>query len=588
MTKNLVKKAIIILSIICLFLSGCQKKEPLMDFIELQPGSELLYNDKCTDYKLMSSIYCENSKVAFFNKSLYYNNLTNDFHLYRLSNYISLIYDILGDNVDLEQEERICDYLDSMIGRMSQDELDFYEIRDVASIVFYIGSESNKNAISDYLLEAFDENLGMFLCSDDETELDQINSTNIVLQTFEYLGFIPSSIETKLKSKLDELLCDSNYFTFEENEIELNIFDGGMTILETCVIFNSLSAIENIDISCRSDWFSFWAGKFCSQVDNNEFNLIIANTGLIKILRIAECFQFDVSIFNYLVTIQTGNMVELLSQDPKETYECLYLLKKFKQPMPDISTSIYNYQLFIYNTTPDVRIKEQYYGYKVSELLGFEINRELLSSLLAENLSEDSTLEDLFFCLLLTQEIGDLSFLSDYEMLYKTAFQKNKIEITQPTALSSTYYTLYIGCHFNWLSDNDINHIEVVLTEFMQQSSLEQDIYWYTMIFKLLGIDLDGAAILLDIKSYFYEDGYAISKKDPELVNILSTYRMLVATQNLGEDLGIEFLQEFLKKYQGNAGGYFMVPGNGVASDYKDNFTLQSWYYGLVLSTFID
>lgn len=189
--------------------------------------------------------------------------------------------------------------------------------------------------------------------------------------------------------------------------------------------------------------------------------------------------------------------------------------------------------------------------------------------------------------MLINQELdNEDAFKSQYKQLYLELFQKNEQEITQMNSLSDTYFLVYIGCYFDWISPEDLD----VLTseeKIVQESDLEQDVYWYSMIGKLTDSKLDTMLVSSVISSFFVESGYTIAKSNPELINILSTYRMFVTAQNADISMDESFLSTFLENHQGDDGGYFVMAKTDEIIDYRDNFTLQSFYYGLSLEMLI-
>ena len=577
----------LVLCFALLLLSGCKKENPEIMYVELEvsdPG-DYVFNDQ--HYDLLECLYCENDKSAFFDASIYFSETAADFDLYRLSNYISLIYGIQQNTVCEETYERVCRFLSSTYLELIGDRLDFSEILNFVNITSNMKITKYDDGVLAYMESKCYPLLETVFDPTDETNSDLVAIVNLSLKIFEKIGHIPENIKYPLKKSLESLVMKSVYFTLDSENVALNIFDGGMVILESCILYNSISDSEAIDIGSASNWFETWCNLFCDSINRNEYNYMVSNTGLLKIDRIAKYFDYTIDISDYLAVLQLVDWGEFLAQDPKITYECLYLLKTYMQYIPNVDTIISNYELFTYNISPDIRIKEQYYGFELSKMLGLEINEELFYNTLSQKISEKSSIEELFYFLLLNQKIGrDREFRSQYETVYVKLLEDHKNELEQPTILNTTYYLLYIGIYFDIISFPDVNLIDR-LKEHVLKSDLEQDTYWYSLICNSYAHEYDTAFICSKINSFQGDTGYMISTKNPELINVLSTYRMYVAAQCIGEDLDKSCLQPFLNNHRGVSGGYFLMANTGELTDYRDNFTMQAFYCGIALEAFI-
>lgn len=560
---------------------------PRYDRLWLSHNQSFSYSTK--DRELLGSLYYENDKNAFFEASFFYNEVTANYNLYRLSNYLLLIYEIQESSVSSVLKDNILKYLDSIYEEIMDGKLKLSEILYFVNITTCLKIEKYDKEIADYINAKYSLQT-MLYCEEENNNdiIDQINDTNVALKILNKIGVLPENIEGGLGEALNDLIMNPQYFTFDYTDFWNNIFYSGLTILENCALFNEQSRNCIIDIWEALDWFIYWSEYFINYINTGECNLMEANTGLLKTVYISRLYALDLDIYNYLSDLKKNNWIELLAQDPKVTYESLYLLKLFNQKLPISEETIDNYILFVFDTLPDIRIKEQYFGYKLAELLQLEINEESFISTLSNRITSNSTVEELFYFILINIELkNDNTFKKQYESLYQQVYIDNASQIMQSSSLSTIYYILYIGGYFDWpiLPKKEmVNEIHRIA----QNTDLEQDIYWYALILDIYGVEKDMDLLSNAMNDFFGENGYAVSKSNLDLINIFSTYRMMVVAQNCSLTLDSSFLDAFLCNCRGDNGGYFIMEKTDGLTDYRDNFSLQSFYYGVALELFVE
>lgn len=537
------------------------------------------FENKKADIELLNESYFESDSLAYFNSKNHYNTYAYDFNLYRLANYLR-ICEVTGhvksNTILLDNIPDFCTahHASGEIMDLEDNKLvDIIYLEKLCQFDCYEAKEKQ------YLEKRFDAIISKDVRSDPETIMEM----NQILTCFVLLGVIPELNQKAANDYFTNLIHDDEYFTLSDKEMDKNVFSGGMVILENCDLYNKIIGSQNVDISSRNEWFSYWVSVFEEYLQNESATLMIMNTGLSHITSISKTYGIDICIDSYERKLKKVNWKELLAIDPKIVYECLNILDAFGYDMPKLSTELINYTQFLYNFTPEIILSEQYYGYLLSRILKYEINTPLFLETMEKYFLTRTSAKDYYYFMRINYESDNTeTFKSHYSKRYQDFINSSIETIKDVETVEDIFFILSICKEFNVLDQNSIKNIVAELNLQLDELSLEQEVYWYSRILRLCGETHQD--VFAKTKLFYSQGGYMVTEEHAETVNLYSTYRMLnLELSTPSNNSNIVFSKKDLSAYRGCDGGYFLQHNNGIITDYRDNFTMQSWLYGIML-----
>ena len=543
----------------------------------------VLFADKQAEIDLLEETYFESDSIAYFNPKNHYNVCAYDYNLYRLVNFLHICEINRCDQDFTSTVKYIPDFCESFhsvndLATMDNDKLlDLISLESTCEVKNYKREE--KSIVDERFNGLFSEN--------DKTEQEKLLECNRLLKAFAMLDEKPAASEDVIKAYLIDLLEKDDYFTFSYDELEKNVFTGGMVILENCVIYNKIFSNEEIDISPRKEWFDYWASVFGKYLEEETASLMIVNTGLIRIASINDIYNLDIVIDAYHSRIEEANWKEMLSIDPKIVYESLFVLDVFGYDVPDLKTELKNYTQFLFNFTPEIDLSEQYYGCVLSNILDYQINKTLFLETMKKNFSASTSLKAYYYFMQINFELGNIEeFINEYGSRYQALIDSTIDEIINLDSTEDLYY-LFCICKENNSSKQEsiiefVNNLNLQTGDF----ELEQEAYWHIKLLELCSenSEKNQDSFLKWLEGYYTADGYMAATGRPDTANIYSTYRIMeLLTSDASKSNNFSFNERALDKYRGPDGGYYILESNGVISDYRDSFTMQSWVYGLII-----
>lgn len=540
----------------------------------------VVFADKQAEIALLDETYFESDSIAYFNPKNHYNACAYDYNLYRLVNFLHICeIDQCGQSF-ISSVKNVPDFCESFHSANNLATIDNDKLLDLISLekIYEVRNyrREEKNIV--------DERFNSLFSESDKTEQEKLLECNRLLKAFALLDEKPAASEDVIKAYLIGLLEKDDYFTFSDDELEKNVFTGGMVILENCVIYNKIISAKNIDISARKEWFNHWVSLLGKYLEAEAVPLMIVNTGLIRIASINDIYNLDIVIDAYDSKLKEVNWKEMLSIDPKIVYESLFILDSFGYDVPDLKPELKNYTQFLFNFTPEIDLSEQYYGCVLSNILDYHINKTLFLETMKKIFLASSSLKTYYYFMQINFELGNIEeFKNEYGSRYQALIDSTIDEIAKLDSTEDIYY-LFCICKENNSSAQEsilklVNNLNLQIDDF----ELEKEAYWYIKLLELCS-EKHQDSFSKWLEGYYTADGYMVIKDRPDTANIYSTYRIMeLQTSDVSKDRNFSFDERTLDKYRGPDGGYYMQVSNGVISDYRDSFTMQSWVYGLII-----
>ncbi len=570
----------IVLVLFCCSCASDMKQTEQLKNGHFSNGTVLLFADKQAEINLLEETYFESDSIAYFNPKNHFNVCAYDYNLYRLVNFLH-ICEIEGYDqrrfATLKNIPEFCTSFHSVndLSTIDNDKLlDLISLENACEVKGYRQEEIN-------ILE---ERFKALFSGNNKTEQEKLLECNRLLKAFALLGEKPTTSEDVTKEYLSNLLENDNYFTFSDDELEKNVFTGGMVILENCIIYNKMVCVDEIDILSRKEWFDHWVSVFGEYLKGKADSLILGNNGLIRIASINDIYDSDISIDSYKNKLEKANWKELLSIDPKIVYECLFVLDVFGYDVPDLKTELTNYTQFLYNFTPEIDLSEQYYGCVLSNILDYQINKTLFLETMEKSFLTCTSLKSHYYFMQINFELDNIEvFKKEYGSRYQALIDSTIKKIDDLDSIEDVYFLLCICKENNSLAQESIIKFVDSLKPQTEDFELEQEAYWYIKLLELCGENHQDSFSKY-LENYYTADGYMVAKDSPNTANIYSTYRIMeLLTSDLSKSNGFFFDESTLDKYRGPDGGYYIQKSNGVITDYRDSFTMQSWVYGLMI-----
>ena len=249
----------------------------------------------------------------------------------------------------------------------------------------------------------------------------------------------------------------------------------------------------------------------------------------------------------------------------------------------------------LYEHTPLIFFREQYYGLKLANALNLTINYELFLQTLERELFVEEIWFDfnLHYFLLILREMEQITN-DDNFMARRLSTMRWDIATGgfSDMSISEIFRHVYRDYTLDMLSLQRDEFIELMLdaaSNSMQMTGLESSLYDYVRIRLMLGRSIVIEWLTDRIMSHFfvYQGGFSADHSEQH-VNLMSTYRMIRLIDMF--DLEFDYMHYILlHEYRGEYGGYFFmreVSPYGIYA-YGPGFILEAWYNGLFLYNFL-
>ncbi|MBN4051114.1 MAG: hypothetical protein COA82_12405 [Alkaliphilus sp.] len=573
------KRVVILLLLILLFISGCQNENNVSVLRQTPINGDLL-----------NKMYYENEYSAFF-----YSNMTdclikNNINEYSLSWLITL-----SDLLCFQLSEEVDKAMMNAHNESMPEKLNVGSNKKLIELLNSLKVNRYKNRSIEnlekvefikILMGYYDNELGLFKVDDDNTEM--IQTTNIILQIFDLLEEIPNEVLGKTVDSHKVMLSDEDFFDMEETNIKKNLVDSGIIILDSLIILDKYSPDNlNVFIVEKKEWILYWQQAANEILLNNNINPIMLNHMLNSLYKVSSYIELEYRINEeYYTRISVTNLKELFFTDLQAFYKSILVYENFGFELAEEIEKLIalNMNYWIYEDQPHLNIKELYFGIKIAEEIGFKFNADKILFAL-RNYYDTENLETLYYLMLINEEFNMMDSKKEFfAMKSKRFFDDN--QIWADVLLSDMYYISEILLKADYEDDNLPHQIKELLMD-IKITAIESDkeLYIYVKLARIYDLNIDKEKLATKIDEFFLEGKSFFHDSRYKKVNLFSTYRMIYLKSMYSlkiDQKELSSIHSFIESLATNYGGYFMTStyGNNYFKNFSTNFSFESCYYG--------
>lgn len=568
-----VKKFISIILIVSILTmtGGCNKGEE-SDFYKEESDERFLIQDK----KIIDNLYFENNENAFFYGNTINAVVNNRYDYYSIYWMLGLD-NLLGIGLKEKIETRILSDIET--GNICNEKnyryngvFDIYLRSGVEKFLGYsINNKSYIEQIDSYYSEEhaiFDEKSGRIE--------DQILTTNIALKACLQLNYIPT-YKDELRGKMLALCGDATYFG---NTVELkrDLISNGMIILDNIRILDLLDGNDSLDeLEGVKGWVIKVIEEYNKYAQEQEGYNVIVIQGNKTVYDVSKYLGLNINICG---VPDVKNIKEYFLRDCQLIFQ--YVDRQGKVNTADLSEYIEkNYTYHIYEEKPMYNMKDVYYGVSLYEKFGLKFSKEKLENFLTNYISyNELSNDDAYFIERVLEKIGcDKNTRKEFISVYGVDHF-----ISDGNMEDNYRYIYYINEYAIEETPGSINQIIDLAKEMMTQSEILSQVYYSLRILELASVEIDNQIILGRLQDFRNENGYS-SAIDSNEVSMYSLYRAQYILEKYDKE-GEKNKEIKHDAYMLRApkGGFFIFnDGDEEKLNYDINFTLQAYYYGMIL-----
>lgn len=536
--------------------------------------------------------YVENEKYAIFSDKNVFSKINNEINLYNVA-WLTEIYSILNIDFPNKNKEIIVEYLNSNVDN------DYIEKSDLDKVLLLVKVNSrfnkenfNKEVYKERLMKNFDPNSNLFYLESVDDSIDvKLNATSIALQIYEELNEIPNDIKESLIIQYSKLLNDNTMFNFDTNDYYNNLIVRGLSILYSASILNSLSSNEiNQDIKTKENWYVFWNEWLNSFIDDKGELDVLAVNAINNMKKISELSTLEFKVNNNMEKILLSdsrifnNDLNILFQyELQYEYQVINIFNIINIDIPKELKNKYfnNLDFWFYSEVENSDIYNIYYGINISKYENFKFNKSKVKEYLAKliNNTKEFDIYSLYYIYNIC-ELLNLDTDQYYDLIY--ALSNNIIEgylNGDENIKKSTYSNLYYSITLLEKIDdgNDILKKVTSTIDFGAELDIAETIFEKYYILKI-----DKSIDKNIIKKLIEEEFLQLNNSENQNI-----YNLYFLTSIIYEnDIAISSDQKnkllnVLNLFKSKNNEYFITKANNTIADYKDNFSLESYYYGI-------
>ena len=334
-------------------------------------------------------------------------------------------------------------------------------------------------------------------------------------------------------------------------------------------------------------------------VDFARKGFILSATSLL-LQSLNELFSVEFASDNYLIFIERFKSVdinEIIFFDYVFAYSTLLLLRQENISIENYYENIQNFRNLVSVHATFSPLNEQYFGLLISKALNFSINEDTFLNFVSRNRGEN--IVDTFYYLLIFQELErDISEESRNSIinLFNEFIIKGEVE---NSSLRGLYYFVRTAHILNiQIPNNEYLKILDIIEEFRENSErilmLEHLFFYYVSLKEIMEFKIEPEFLVEYIRGFYTEGrNFSMLRYDDTNSNIISTFNMMSLIQKYDLDIGISNsnVLEVLRYYRGFNGGFFIMNPEisevGLKENYRYNFSLESWWFGLYLYNYL-
>ncbi len=435
-----------------------------------------------------------------------------------------------------------------------------------------------------------------------EEMFNKIIATNIALQVFNLMGYVPNNILQYIKQINLNLLNDDYYFNYEEENVKNNIYNGGLVIIDNLRIIDSFCEEDmKIHINQKTKWLRFWYSWLNSYLKDLDEITIPANMGIVLFDKISKYLDIEYEfVESYAENINEQHIKEMFFKDLQLGYDSILVCKIYnKEVFSNIETVLdSNIKYWFYETyPPSIFINDIFYGVVLSDKFSYKYDAKKIVDYISDYVENKKvSVLDLYYISSIYKKLNNNNFTTKFEKIVIKTFGE---VINNNDDIRIIYYSLALDDTYNLNLSKNSNYVKNLNKEYIESQILnfnnEIELYYTLMVANLLKINVNHDLVYNSILNFYNENGYFVNNAIRNIDSIFSTFRML----ELIDIYNIEFettkflkILNYIKNLKGELGGYYMTKKNmnykNDMLNYKNNFTLQSFYYGVLADEIIN
>lgn len=558
--------------------------------------NQTIRNDIKEDKNLLSYLYYENNSEAFFSSSDIDMLLANQANIY---NSTYLLSSLLKTNYSFPLPET--EHLKKFVSDQTFETLDNLNLFDLQriSILYSLLNipEEAKSELGELLMKYFDSEEGLFFMDTPSEDISsKIIASNLVLNAYDSLGYIPDIVLERSYSRYENLLCSKNYFTLNTNEFKKNVFD------EAFIILDSVRILANYDVrfepllTKQEDWFKFWYAEINTYANSLTTPTLSASSAIINFNKFVDSFHLPLlNPEKYANLIDLEFLSNIFYYDIQMFFNHLqvYLLNNNPQNLTPLFDNIIYKEHFYTSSSPQVFTSDIFFGTNLADNLNLNYNAEKLLKYLDTMYLGDSNLSipDYFW---LTCSYLNLDHKYNQSFRYQIIkkYLENRTDYIDfaNTTYRNFYYALKLDDIYNLNLDFEKAYSNLMKDLNLKNIKYIEDVYFLQHIITEFypNINFSPDQWIECVMDFYNNDGGFVAFSNADVSDIISTYYALHVLITSNADISKDQLKEFksfLTVLRGTYGGYFIhKPSFLSTEDYKDFFSLDSFWYGYNLN----
>ena len=524
---------------------------------------------------------------SYFLQGNQYSAYSSSFSLPMLYYYLRFKTEVLAEKIDSEIIPQIKKFTNTYINTLNVaqkvEESNHQEIYFLSEIDFFIENKENNEFYLSYAEAALDS-------EDYSNELRRSFNLRLILGILENINHFPYELEVLLYNKLNAFFDNKDYFKPDMGFHTDNMLLVEIELLHAGNIFNKLSSKYEIVLEEYRLWYvnQLSALSDLLLVDQLDTFILTHIVNDLKILNELYSVEFNKDTYSlFIEKLKEIDFNQIIFYDYVFVFQSLMILKyDDKDNISQYYDNINNFKnlMFIHANFPG--IQDQYFGLLLSQELDFDINQETYLRYIDLNGKNDMN-SAYHYSLIYTKLNIEMDETAKKEI---AILLEEELKRLDNLPLKEIYFLLCISDFINKpLSKQNLLEISNIIEEGSINYEIEEFFFYYVLLREKLNLEIDEKWIAENIESYYIDNSFSYIKNDKIYSNIMSAFRMisLIIKYDLAVDINMDSLLNTLEKYYGFDGGYFITnpESNGIdlIENYKDNFNLQSWYYGLYL-----
>ena len=569
------KRIICLLVITSILIStyGCQSEK---EIYEIKSGVESALT---LDEKILSNIYYENDEIAFFHGNNMEDIMKNIYDYYSIFWLISLDK-TLNAGIIKEFKSLLGNVIKS--GDISNDEQYKYDgVFDIylrAGIESVLGLKENTETYINQLDKFYDSNKNLYAIEGNSIE-DYIRTTNIALRVCLELDYIPEYIY-EIRHMLYDLCTQNIYFNESDIDLKRDIISVGMIIIDNIRLFDLLTGSNSLnDLKHLNNWVAKLIIEYNSYTKSlNSYDPIVLQGGII-VRDINKYMNLSLQIED----VPDINIKSYFVNDCQVVFQ--YITIKENLDMDSISKHIRdNYKYHIYCNKPAYNLRDVYYGIMIYELIGLPFSKDKILSFVNKYIQNEILGNDDVFHIVKIFEILEINdsiikeFIDSYDI---SKFYGNSNS-------ENNYQLVYLSMKYNFeIPDNELVQIVNLASKTIDETEIMSPLYYSLLILNLKKYPIDVKKVLENISRFSRNDGYsaAVESKPISMYSLFRVYDIMNICESLNNDTK-NTLRKYAERLRAPYGGFFIFDDGDIGDlEYDENFSLQAYYYGLILSS---